>query len=74
MRDAEENLTVWKLFNYTLAHFLKADHIFAQVGDIGSWFDKDSCKEGYFSIKDTMGTLLPHPEVGKNRRRADGSG
>lgn len=38
---------------------------FAQKGGIVNWFDKDDFKEGYFSIKDTMGTLLAHPEAGK---------
>ncbi len=45
----------------------KADpaYQFAQKGGIVNWFDKDDFKEGYFSIRDTMGTLLAHPEAGK---------
>ncbi|MBD5155681.1 MAG: glycoside hydrolase family 2 protein [Oscillibacter sp.] len=45
----------------------KADpaYQFAQEGGIVNWFDKDDFKEGYFSIKDTMGALLAHPEAGK---------
>ena len=38
---------------------------FAQEGGIVNWFDKDDFKEGYFSIKDTLGELLAHPEAGK---------
>lgn len=45
----------------------KADpaYQFAQEGGIVNWFDKDDFKDGYFSIKDTMGALLAHPEAGK---------
>lgn len=45
----------------------KADpaYQFAQEGGIVNWFDKDDFKEGYFSISDTMGDLMAHPEAGK---------
>ena len=45
----------------------KADpaYQFAQGGSIINWFDKDDFQEGRFSIKDTMGALLAHPEAGK---------
>lgn len=38
---------------------------FAQDGGIVNWFDKEDFKPDCFSIKDTMGTLLAHPEAGK---------
>lgn len=34
---------------------------FAQEGGIVNWFDKDDFKEGYYSIKDTMGVLMANP-------------
>lgn len=36
-------------------------YCFAQEGGIVNWFDKDDFKEGYFSIKDTLGSLMAHP-------------
>lgn len=38
---------------------------FAQEGGIINWFDKADFKEGYFSIKDTLGVLMAHPETGR---------
>lgn len=36
---------------------------FAQEGGIVNWFDQEDFKEGYFSIKDTLGSLLAHPKT-----------
>lgn len=36
---------------------------FAQEGGIVNWFDLEDFKEGYFSIKDTLGSLLVHPKT-----------
>lgn len=41
-----------------------AAYQFAQEGGIVNWFDKDDFKDGYFSIKDTMGAMLQHPQAG----------
>ena len=51
----------------TVKKAAKADpaYQFAQEGGIVNWFDKDDFKEGYFSIQDTLGALLAHPEAGK---------
>ena len=38
---------------------------FAQEGGIVNWFDKEDYKPDCFSIKDTMGELLAHPQAGK---------
>lgn len=38
---------------------------FAQDGGIVNWFDKEDFKPDCFSIKDTMGELLAHPQAGK---------
>lgn len=40
------------------------DYQFAQEGGIVNWFDKEDFKSGYFSIRDTMGTLQAHPQAG----------
>ncbi len=40
------------------------DYIFGKGGGITNWFDKDDFKPGYFSIRDTMGTLQTHPQAG----------
>ncbi len=40
------------------------DYVFGQAGGVINWFDKDDFKPGYFSIKDTMGTLQGHPKAG----------
>ncbi len=37
---------------------------FVQNGSIVNWFEKEDFKPGYFSIKDTLGELLAHPEAG----------
>lgn len=34
-----------------------------QGREVVNWFDKDDFKEGYFSIKDTLGSLLAHPKT-----------
>lgn len=39
------------------------DYVFGQIGGVINWFDKDDFKPGYFSIKDTMGTLHSDPQV-----------
>ncbi|HJC24843.1 MAG TPA: family 43 glycosylhydrolase [Candidatus Eisenbergiella merdavium] len=33
-------------------------------GDVANWFDKEDLKEGYYSIKDTLGELTAHPGTG----------
>lgn len=38
-------------------------YCFAKEGGIVNWFDKDDFKAGYFSIKDTLGSLLAHPKT-----------
>lgn len=38
---------------------------FIQKGDVVNWFDKESFKADCYSIQDTMGDLLDHPEAGK---------
>lgn len=38
---------------------------FIQKGDVVNWFDKESFKADCYSIQDTMGELLDHPEAGK---------
>lgn len=57
--NCEDSITIRKVE--------KADpaYQFTQEGGIINWFDRDDFKEGYFSIKDTLGTLQSHPEAGK---------
>ncbi len=38
---------------------------FVQKGDVVNWFDKESFKADCYSIQDTLGELLDHPEAGK---------
>ncbi len=38
---------------------------FLQKGEVINWFDKESFKADCYSIQDTFGTLLDHPEAGK---------
>lgn len=38
---------------------------FVQKGEVINWFDKESFKADCYSIQDTLGTLLDHPEAGK---------
>ncbi len=40
------------------------EYMFAKGGDIINWFDKEDFKQGYFSIKDTLGELGAHPQAG----------
>lgn len=37
---------------------------FGRKGDVTNWFDKEDFKEGYYSIRDTMGELTAHPGTG----------
>lgn len=41
------------------------DYVFGQAGGVVNWFDQDDFKPGYFSIKDTLGTLQSHPKAGE---------
>lgn len=41
-----------------------SEYQFAQEGGIVNWFDKEDFKSGYFSVRDTMGTLQAHPQAG----------
>lgn len=36
-----------------------------KTAEIVNWFDKDELDPSCFSIKDTLGSLLQHPEAGK---------
>jgi len=33
--------------------------------DISNWFDEDDFRTGFFSIRDSFGSLMAHPEAGK---------
>ncbi len=37
---------------------------FGTSGDVTNWFDQDDYKPDCYSIKDTMGTLMQHPQAG----------
>jgi beta-galactosidase len=38
---------------------------FAQAGGISNWFDEESFRTDCFSIRDSFGVLMAHPEAGK---------
>ncbi len=38
---------------------------FVQKGEVINWFDKESFKADCYSIQDTLGELLDHPEAGR---------
>lgn len=39
------------------------DYLFAKESNMDNWFDQDDFKPGYFSIKDTLGTLMKDPKA-----------
>lgn len=41
-----------------------ASYSLGRKGNVTNWFDKEDFKEGYYSIKDTMGELMAHPGTG----------
>lgn len=40
------------------------DYLFSKDGDIINWFDKEELNKDYFSVTDTLGELMQHPEAG----------
>lgn len=40
------------------------DYLFNKDGDIINWFDKEELNKDYFSVTDTLGCLMQHPEAG----------
>lgn len=56
--DLKDSIKVRKVAEPNMAYQ------FGQKGGVVNWFDKDDFKPGYFSIKDTLGTLRSNPMTG----------
>ncbi len=42
-----------------------ASYRFAKTGSVANWFDEDEYKTDCFSIRDSFGALMAHPEAGR---------
>ena len=42
-----------------------AGYRFGETGSVANWFDEENFKTDCFSIRDSFGALMAHPEVGK---------
>ena len=56
--DCRDNMTVRKVAQPN------PEYQFVQTGGVVNWFDKEDFKPDCFSIRDTLGTLMAHPEAG----------
>ena len=53
--DCTESITIRKVEKPNESYSL------GRTGDVANWFDEDTFKPDYYSIKDTMGALKSHP-------------